>query len=176
MKRAFENNSYGGDYSSASGSGSFLNGNSYIKLMNNTMNPEALTKQVAKSGPEGVKFLMNFLSKQCVKFQTALKSLTSISQEIDIDGATSKLFEVMMDVTNSKHATIYCVNKNQIVVFNSNWRKPSQIIAESEIFGGDIVLKGDTINVINFRTSDYYKEGVFEEYQTIDPTCIILFN
>lgn len=176
MRRAFENNSYEGDYSSASESGTFLNGNSYIKLLNNTMDPEALNKQVAKSGPEGVKFLMNFLSKQCVKFQTALKALNTISQQIDIDGATSKLFQVIMDVTNSKHATIYYVNKNQIVVFNSNWRKLSQIIAEDEIFAGNIVLKGETINVINFRTSDYYKDGTFEEYQAIDPTCIYSFN
>ena len=137
------------------------------------MDPEALTKQIAKCGPEGLRFLMNFLSRQCQKFQSVLKSLYEISHEIELDGAAKKLFDIVMQVTNSKYGTLYQISQNKIQVFISNWPEPRITLQESELFGSSALLKGDMVNTMNFRTSDLLSETLTKSYQSADPDCII---
>jgi hypothetical protein len=173
MKRAFDIKSdIHEDYTAASDTGNFLNGNAYMKLLNNNMDPEVLTKQVARSGPEGVKFLMNFLSKQCNRFKDSLQSIISISEQIDVLSATNKLFQVLMQVSNAAYGTIYYAKNNQFEVYHSNWRT-HQMLDPQKIIASNIILKGDPVNILNFRTSEYFKDAQFSDYQTIEPTCIL---
>jgi transcriptional regulator with GAF, ATPase, and Fis domain len=172
MKRTFASDVHVSDYNISSESGSYMNANSYIKLMNSTMDPDALTKQVAKAGPEGLRFLMNFLARQCQKYQITLKSLYDISHEIELESAARKLFDVMLEVTNARYGTLYNMQQNNVQVYLTNWQEQRQT-KEGDLFATHIIAKGDLINAMSFRTSDYHTDRIEENYLCVDPDCII---
>jgi hypothetical protein len=173
MKRAFTNDMPSlSNYTISSENGSYLNANSYIKLLNSNMDPDQLTKQVSKAGPEGLRFLMTFLAKQCQKFQSALRSLYDISHEIELDSAAERLFSVLLDVTNARYGTIYSTSQNNIQVYLTNWGNQRNL-TNQDIFAFKAVIRGDMINVLNFRTSDHHTDQIEENYQLVDPDCII---
>ena len=116
MKRAFSSDISSLEYNMSSDGGSYLNANTYTKLLNSDMDPDALTRQIAKAGPEGIRFLMHCLAQQCQKYQSTLSSLYDISHEIELEGAASKLFKVMMEVTNARYGTLYNIQQNKTMI------------------------------------------------------------
>ncbi|KAJ3309655.1 hypothetical protein HDV04_005842 [Boothiomyces sp. JEL0838] len=138
------------------------------------MDPEAITRQAAKAGPEGIRFLMLFLSKQCQKFQTVIKSLIDISLEVELEKAAKRLFKLMLSVTDAKHGTIYVANGNKFQIYVSNWpEKRAKEVSDSQIFALKTILTGEVVNVYNFRTSDYHNVTLEQVYQSLDPDCVI---
>jgi transcriptional regulator with GAF, ATPase, and Fis domain len=173
MKRAFAGELPSlTDYTMSSENGSYMNANSYIKLLNSNMDPDQLTKQVARAGPEGLRFLMHFLARQCQKYQVTLKSLHDISHEIELEAAAKRLFQVMLEVTHARYGTIYTMTQNTFQAYVTNWPE-KRATAEPDIFAARAVARGDMINVINFRTSDYHTDRIEENYQHVDPDCVI---
>jgi adenylate cyclase len=169
MKRAFSTSSIEDDASN------YLNSNSYIKLMNSSMDPLALTRQLATSSPEGFKFLTQFLAKQCSRFQSVMKSLIEIAQQPALDKAAQKLFDIMMQVTDAQYGTIYfsTIAGSPLKVFNNNWPVSRQTVLEDHICASDAILKGDLVNIYNLKASDYYKGPIPSAYTLVEPSCIL---
>ncbi|KAI8902992.1 hypothetical protein BC833DRAFT_571499 [Globomyces pollinis-pini] len=176
MHRAFSTDNRSlNEFLVSSPNGSFLNGNTYIKLLNNEINPDALTKQVAKSGPEGLRFLMLFLGNQCQKLQNVMKSLLDVSNEVEIEKAAFKLFTIILEVTDAKFGTIYFYGgaNSSIQIFCSNWKEVRKLVKEEDIIASSVLLKGEIVNIYNFRSSDYHKSNIETVYQAADPDCIL---
>jgi GAF domain-containing protein len=180
MKRAYQNeNSLNGndpsEFMSSSDKGSYLNSNSYVKLMNNDMSPDAIAKQMASASPEGIKFLTSFLSKQCTRFQQILQSLDEISKQPDLEVSAEKLFDLMLIATDAKYATIYYSSApgTAVKVYNSNWPYSRNTVNEEQIFASDALFKGELINVYNFGASDHYKSTQSLHYNSVDPNCVL---
>ena len=178
MKRAFGNEKAAAtddaaEFMSSSDEGSYLNSNTYVKLMNSNMSPESLSKQIASASPEGIKFLTSFLSNQCGRFQKILRAMDVISKQAELEKSAEKLFDLMLDVTDAKYATIYYSTTpgNPVKVYNNNWPYSRNTMNEDQIFASESVFKGDLVNVYNFGASDYYKASQSSHYHPVQPTC-----
>lgn len=147
----------------------FLNTNIYIKLINNAIDPDTIIKQLAKSGPEGMKFLMHFLSERCKKLQNILSTIHEIALEIDSEKASEKLFQCIIDSTDAKYGTVYFTTSqnSKLTIHNSNWPEARNEAFSDQIFGIKTILKGEIQNVCNVKSSD----GVINKLIILVYTC-----
>jgi hypothetical protein len=175
MKRAFakDTSNYLADYSLTSNSGTFLNRNTYIKLLNGSMDPNALVKQAAMSGPDGVRFLLSFLANQCSKLQKSMQSLALISSELTIEASISRLFDIIVETINARYGTIYYIVDNNYMVYISNWQPAKKALFENDIFGSNSASRREILNVSNFKTPEYFDTSFSERYNAIEPNCLL---
>lgn len=167
MKRAFSNDP-------VEKTTSHLDSNSYIKLMNSNMDAEALFMMLKTTSPDGLRFLTLFLSNQCTKFQNTLRSIIEVSRQPELEKASKKLFDIIVEVTNAKYGAIYysASPDSQIKVFDNNWpQERAAAINHTQIFASEAVLRGDLINVYNFRDSDYHSGSTIQDYSMLAPEC-----
>jgi hypothetical protein len=153
----------------------FLNTNIYIKLLNNTIKPDTIMDQLAKSGPEGMKFLMHFLSSRCKKLQKILNTIHDIGLEIESDKASEKLFQCAMDSTDAKFGSVYFATgqNTKMSVRNSNWPTRRSETNTDQIFGVKSILKGEIQNICNVRSCEGYTAAMVAGYCDFEPECII---
>jgi adenylate cyclase len=144
----------------------FLNTNIYIKLLNNSIDPETIIKQLAKAGPEGMRFLMHFLSDRCKKLQKILNTIHDIALEIESDKAAEKLFHCILDSIDAKYGSIYFTSSgnNKINIQNTNWPEQRAELVADQIYGIKTILKGEIINVCNIRSSEGVSKTKFSSH------------
>ncbi|KAL5038714.1 hypothetical protein BDV3_001937 [Batrachochytrium dendrobatidis] len=153
----------------------YMNANIYIKLLNSNIDADLISKQLFKAGPEGTKFLMSFLSSRCKKLQGILQTMYEISLEIEMEKAMDMLLRCVMDATEAKHACLYFTGaaNGKLIAQNSNWVKPRENVTVNEVFAGSIVFKGESVNIYNIKTSEYYTDIIAEMYHQVDADCIL---
>ncbi|KAJ2998221.1 hypothetical protein HDV02_004723 [Globomyces sp. JEL0801] len=148
-----------------------------IKSLDENAHGNPQQNQVIKStfisGPEGLRFLMLFLGNQCQKLQNVMKSLLDVSNEVEIEKAAFKLFTIILEVTDAKFGTIYFYGgaNSSIQIYCSNWKEVRKLVKEEDIIASSVLLKGEIVNIYNFRSSDYHKSNIETVYQAADPDC-----
>ncbi|KAI8914161.1 hypothetical protein EDD86DRAFT_187051 [Gorgonomyces haynaldii] len=153
----------------------FLNSNIYIKLLNSTMDSQTVIKQIAKSGPNAMKFLVNFLSERCRRFQGMLNAIHSIAMEIENSRAIERLFQNILETTDAKFCTIYYLNptSKQVSISNTNWPENRSNLTQDHIYGMKSILQGEMVNVCNLRSSDGFNNLIVEHYSAVGAECVI---
>ncbi|KAJ1327108.1 hypothetical protein BSLG_010455 [Batrachochytrium salamandrivorans] len=147
----------------------------YIKLLNSSIDPDLIFKQLLKANPEGVRFLTAFLSSRCKKLQAILQTMYDISLEIEVEKAMAMLLQCILDATESKYACLYFtgVTVGKLVVRSSNWIEPRACISVDEVFAGPTLFKGEQVNIYNAKTSEHYTDAISEVYQQVDADCVL---
>ncbi|KAH9265339.1 hypothetical protein BASA83_011151 [Batrachochytrium salamandrivorans] len=161
--------------SSSSDGNNYMNSNMYIKLLNSSIDPDLIFKQLLKANPEGVRFLTAFLSSRCKKLQAILQTMYDISLEIEVEKAMAMLLQCILDATESKYACLYFtgVTVGKLVVRSSNWIEPRACISVDEVFAGPTLFKGEQVNIYNAKTSEHYTDAISEVYQQVDADCVL---
>ncbi|KAH6587857.1 hypothetical protein BASA50_011048 [Batrachochytrium salamandrivorans] len=161
--------------SSSSDGNNYMNSNMYIKLLNSSIDPDLIFKQLLKANPEGVRFLTAFLSSRCKKLQAILQTMYDISLEIEVEKAMAMLLQCILDATESKYACLYFtgVTVGKLVVRSSNWIEPRACISVDEVFAGPTLFKGGQVNIYNAKTSEHYTDAISEAYQQVDADCVL---
>ena len=162
-------------FATAADGGTFVNTNIYIKLFNSTIDPDMLPKQFANSGPDGIRFLITFLSARCKKLQNILNTLYNIALEIEMPKAMDMLLECVLEATDAKYASLYFTSgaSGKLTVKNTNWPVVRENIPIDEVFASSIIFKGERVNVYNIKSSEHFTEHVAEAYQCVEPECIL---
>ncbi|KAI8852671.1 hypothetical protein BC829DRAFT_424823 [Chytridium lagenaria] len=147
---------------------SFMNANAYVRLLNSTYDYEAILKQVHKANPESARAMVNFLATRCKKMQGILQCMYQIATEGDSEKAMSGLLQCALEAVEGKHACLYTIDET------TNWVDEGTVVATDKIFWGMKVLKGDTVNVYNAKTSEQYSDDVHEQYGKLEMECIMM--
>ncbi|KAI8925193.1 hypothetical protein BC831DRAFT_436089 [Entophlyctis helioformis] len=172
-RKALADGSLAGFASAAEGT--YMNANIYIKLLNSNIDPDLIPKQLARAGPDGIRFLITFLSSRCKKLQSILQTMYDIAIEIEMDKAMMMLLQCVLDATEAKHACLYFTGNTtgKLVVRNNNWPDPRENATVEEVFAGNVIFKGERVNVYNVKTSEHYTDTVAEAYQQVEADCIL---
>nr|KAJ3422883.1 hypothetical protein HK105_005831 [Polyrhizophydium stewartii] len=162
-------------FNSVVDSSNYMNSNIYIKLLNSNIDPDLIPKQLARAGPEGIRFLITFLSSRCKKLQSILLTMYNIALEIEMDKAMAMLLQCVLDATEARYACLYFTGNTagKLVVRNNNWPDPRSNISIEEVFAGQIIFKGERVNVYNVKTAEFYTDAVAEAYQQVDAECVL---
>jgi adenylate cyclase len=152
----------------------YLNSNIYIKLLNNQIDPIAVSKHIAKAGPEGTKFLADLLTTRCANLQSVLFAMSDIAMEYEQAKKSEMLFQCILQVSGAKYGTIYTFNQgsHKLVVKHSNLPEKIGTIPSDSLFGSKDVLKGDSVNSYNIRNSEMFHETLAGYYSEVSATCV----
>ncbi|KAJ3118903.1 hypothetical protein HDU96_006554 [Phlyctochytrium bullatum] len=108
--------------------------------------------------------------------QEVIQCMFQISTEGDVEKAMSILLTCAIDALEAKHATLYTIEEatSEILVRSSNWQEEGQATTTDRIFWGMKVLKGETVNIYNAKTSEQYTDEIHEHYGKLEMECIIM--
>lgn len=151
-----------------------LNTNMYIQLLNSAIEPEMLLSQAGKAGPEGVKFLLKFLSSRCKKLQASLNTIQNVALDIDRVVAQENLFKCMLSTTDAAYGTIYLHSSgSKYNVAYTNWPGERQDVTCDGIYGFKTILKNEYVNASNMKSDIMFVGSVAQNYRQVDPECIL---
>lgn len=145
-------------------------------MLNNRIDTDLIPKQIANAGPAAIGFVIGFLSTRCKKLQAMLQCMHDIAIEVDVVKSMSLLQSCIVEATESVHATVYFMEpkSEQFSIRASTWQKPNLNVTLDKIFGSSAILKGETVNVYNIKTSEYYHDDIEAVFKNkFDVDCIM---
>lgn len=153
-----------------------LNPNIYIKLLNSKIDPDLIAAQLSGAGPAVAGFVVNFLTSRVKKLQSLLQCMHDIATEVDVIKSIKLLTTCILEATEASQVTVYFTETNleKLSVRTSTWQKEGVNVPLSKVFGIASLSKGESVNVFNIKSSEFYTdeiEAVFKDKFEVD--CIM---
>ena len=121
-----------------------------------------MTQQIVKQGPSAVNFTIGFLSYRCKKLQSLLQCMHDIAIEVDVVKSMKMLLDTIMTATEAQQGTVYFTESKaeKLIIRASSWQKEGQSSDLDKVLGSQALSKGETVNVFNIHSSEYYAADV----------------